>query len=219
MNVKVRGVYDLDLFRYLRKAGINHFAFDLRPASFNFVQMRKIIEMLQNEREGKETFSFMFASEKDFVIEQLMVHVRRNALLDEKNCYLEFTDSENLAECEKFGLPYIWHFKDSFNYRKIRNSKSLSGVSFSYEYLESLRESNQLYPFIKEFINIKREDQWIDLRLDWSDHLSESVTDFMPAQVFSYEINQKVEESYRRVDMNLVGSHLEHAKRILNLDA
>lgn len=218
MKVKVRGVYDLELFRYLKSVGVSHFAFDLRPASFNFVQAHKIVEMLELGAGGEETFSFVFASEKDFVIEQLTGFIRQRCALPEENFLLEFADAENLQACEKFRLPYIWHFKENSNCRKIKEARLLRGISFSYSFLEGLRDSSGLYSFIKEFSSMKRGDQWIDLRLDWSDHLSESVIDFFPANTLSYEINQKVENSYRKVNMNLVSSHLDHARRTLNLD-
>lgn len=218
MNVKLRGVYDLELFRYLKKIGVKHFSFDLRPTSFNFTPMRKIIQMLEELGDTEDQYFFMFGSEKDFVIEQLMTFLRRETALKRENCFLEFTDAKDLSACSKFGLPFIWRFMESVDYRKLPDLPLMSGVSFSYQYLEQLRDTNQLYPFIIEFVALKRADQWIDLRLDWSDHLSESVIDFMQATTYSYEISSKVEDSYRHINMGLVSSHLDHAKRILNLE-
>lgn len=218
MNVKLRGVYDIELFRYLKKVGINHFGFDLRPASFNFTPLKSISEMLADSGDSDDFCFFMFGSEKDFVIDQLMTMLRNRTALSRERCFLEFTDAVDLAACSKFETPFVWRFNDRVEYRKIASNEFLKGISFSYSYLESLRDSNQLYPFIMELMALKRDDQWIDLRLDWSDHMSESVIDFFQPRLFGFEINQKVETGYRHINMNLVGSHLEHAKRILNLE-
>lgn len=218
MKVKLRGVYDLELFRYLKKIGVKHFAFDLRPTSFNFTPVRKIVEMLESAGGPEDRYYFMFGTDKDFVIEQLVGYIRKKVSLGQENCFLEFTDARDLAACSKFGIPFVWRYMETVDYRKLSSVEHLSGISLSYQYLEELRDSNQLYPFILEFNQLMRDDQWIDLTLDWSDHLSESVIDFLPAKTYSYEINPKVEDSYRHINMGLVSSHLEHAKRILNLE-
>lgn len=218
MQIKMRGIYDQKLFEFLKKTGVKQFAFDLRPTSFNFTPMRSIFSMLNAAGEKDDRYFFMFGSERDFVIEQLMTFVRKNPVLNSQNCFLEFTDPSNFEKCAGFGLPFIWRFDEKTDYRKGWSCDSLKGISLSYKYLDSLKESNQLYPFIMEFSKEKRLDQWIDLRLDWSDQISESVIDFLPVQTYSYEINTKVEESYRSVNMGMVGSHLEHARRILNLE-
>lgn len=209
----------MELFRYLKKIGVKHFSFDLRPTSFNFTPLRKIVEMLDEAGTTEDRYFFMFGTEKDFVIEQLMTMIRRKTALKRENCFLEFTDAKDLSACSKFDLPFIWRFNEGVDYRKMPEIENMAGISFSYEYLDELRESNQLYPFILEMLALKREEQWIDLRLDWNDHLSASVTDFIKAATYSYEISSKVEDSYRQINMGLVSSHLDHAKRILNLDA
>lgn len=218
MQIKMRGIYDQKLFEYLKKTGVKQFAFDLRPTSFNFTPMRSIVNMLDAAGEEDDRYFFMFGSEKDFVIEQLMSFVRKKPVLNSKNCFLEFTDPSDFKKCSDFGLPFLWRFDEKADYRKGWSCEKLKGISLSYKYLESLQETNQLWPFIMEFSKDKRNDQWIDLRLDWSDQISESVIDFLPVHTYSYEINTKVEESYRSVNMGMVGSHLEHARRILNLE-
>ena len=219
MRFKVRGIYDIEFFLYLKRIGVKNFAFDLRPTSFNFTPMYKIIEMLKATNGDNDTYSFIFDGEKDFVIEQLISSAKKEGLLNSGNCFLELGELKELSNCSKFGLPIIWRFNETMDYRKIPNEPNLHGVSFTYKYFEKLQESNQLYTFLKEILDLKRDDQFIDLRLDWSDHLSESVLDFLPANTYGFEINQQVEKSYRHIDMNLVSSHLEHAKRIINLES
>lgn len=218
MSVKLRGVYDLELFRYLKQIGVKHFGFDLRPTSFNFTPTRKIVEMLESAGDTGDKCFFMFGDEKDFVVEQLTAQIRRKTALRRANCFLEFTDAKDVKACARFGHPFIWRFQNGADYRKIPEVDLLAGISVSYEYLEELRESNQLYPFILELGALKRADQYIDLRLDWNDHLSENVTGFLQAETFSYEVGPKVENGYRHINMGLVGSHLDHARRILDLD-
>ena len=75
MRFKVRGIYDLEFFLYLKRIGVKNFAFDLRPTSFNFTPMYKIIEMLKAGGDDSDTYSFIFDGEKDFAIEQFSMRM------------------------------------------------------------------------------------------------------------------------------------------------
>lgn len=218
MQVKMRGVYDLNLFNYLKRVGVKQFGFDLRPASFNFTPMRTIIEMLESSAQAEDKYFFMFGNEKDFVIEQLVNHVRKKSNLKEENICLEFTDATDLSKLSTFGIPFLWRFRTDVDFRKMTNSPLLKGISVSHADLISWRDSGELYNYIKELGDLMRPDQWIDLRLDWGDNISESLLDFLKIETYSYEIDAQVEDSYRKINMGLVSSHLDHAKRILNLD-
>lgn len=99
------------------------------------------------------------------------------------------------------------------NYRKISGSEFLRVISIAQSQLEIYQQSQELFPLIKEINSLKNESNLLDLRLDWTDSLQESIIDFIQPQLFTLEINNTVQSSYRNVNKKLVEDHLIHLEQ------
>lgn len=215
MELRVCGVYDPATINELKILGIRHFAFDLRPTSFNFIQLRKILEIIREVNTGIETFYFMFSNEKDFVVRELLKSFEQG--LPRHQIRLEFFSIENLKSCNEFGVDFVWHFDKDINYLNLSELSHLKIISLSQSGLSRLSYTNQLYDFMESLDKLKNDEQSYDLYLDWNETPLDTVIDFFAIQTVSFEINQKVELSYRRIDLPLVSSHIEHTKKTLNI--
>ena len=213
MEIKINGVYSKELVSFFKGKGINNFGFDLRPTSFNFIQLHVIKYVLSKINSQNNTFTFLFQNEKDFVIKELIGFLEEDQLITKEQVLLEFTDVQDIDECESHKMNYIWHFNDMTNYRKISGSEFLRVISIAQSQLEIYQQSQELFPLIKEINSLKNESNLLDLRLDWTDSLQESIIDFIQPQLFTLEINNTVQSCYRNVNKKLVEDHLIHLEQ------
>lgn len=215
MEIKINGVYSYDLMLFLKSMGIKNFGFDLRPKSFNFIQLHVIKDIIQKCDTGNETYSFMFSNEKDFVINELIKSIESDTLLTRDRVLLEFTDVHDINDCESFNLNYIWHFSESSNYRKLSSTQFLRVLSIDQKILEQYQNSGQVYEFIKEINNLRGENTLLDLRVNWDESIIESINDFYLPNLITLEISQLVESSYRNPNQSILQDHLNVIKHQL----
>ena len=195
--------------------GIKNFGFDLRPKSFNFIQLHVIKDIIQKCDTGNETYSFMFSNEKDFVINELIKSIESDTLLTRDRVLLEFTDVHDINDCESFNLNYIWHFDESSNYRKLSSAHFLRVLSIDQKKLAQYQNSGQVYVFIKEINNLRGENTLLDLRVNWDESIIESINDFYLPNLITLEISQLVESSYRNPNQSILQDHLNVIKHQL----
>jgi len=212
MKLRVSGIYDPETISYLKQFGVGDFVFDLRPTSFNFIQTYKVKEILEQSQLGLDNFYLKFENEKDFVIHEIV----KDIITTDNSVVLEFSGNESLDFCEQFGVPYVWHFNETVNYEKLGDMKYLKMVSLKNDYLEWLNNYSDLYKFLGQFLLKLNPNQNIELNLDWHSSVMETLIDFFNFKFINYEINNKVEKSFRNVDLHLVSTHIEHTRRTLN---
>jgi hypothetical protein len=208
MEIKINGVYSYDVMLLLKSMGVKNFGFDLRPKSFNFIQLHALKDIIEKSDTGKETYSFLFSNEKDFVIDQLIKQIESETRISKDRILLEFTDVHDIGDCEKFNLNYVWHFDESSNYRKLASAEYLRVLSISQKKLEHYQNQGQVFEFIKEINELRGENTLLDLRLNWDESIIESINDFYLPKIFTLEINQLVESSYRNINQSLLQDHL-----------
>ena len=214
MEIKINGVYSKEIVSFLKGLGIRNFGFDLRPTSFNFIQLHVIKDIV---KENKDViFTFLFNNEKDFVVKELVNFACEDDHLIKDNLLLEFTDIQDIDDCEAFEMNYIWHFSDLTNYRKMKNSKYLRVISLSQLLLNDYQERQELFSFIKELNELKPTNNLLDLRIDWTEAPGESIIDFIKPELLTLEIDTSVETSYRNLNNQLVQTHLNYLNQIIS---
>lgn len=216
MEVRVNGVYHSSIINHLSAIGISHFSFDLRPVSLNFTQSYKIKEMMEQTTSSLKTFYLHFENEKDFMINELLKDL--NASRGQANIMLEFSGRDELEFYESFNTPYLWHFNEDINLETLTKTKNLKKISFDQLYIERLLQFGKLYDLFGDIIKLIG-DKKIELEIsaNWDSAILETIIDFYPITSLNFEINNKVERSYRQIDLQLVTGHIEHTKRSLNI--
>lgn len=212
MEIKINGVFSKELVNFFKSKSIHNFGFDLRPTSFNFIQLHVIKDILKEISSSESTYTFLFQNEKDFVIKELINFLAEDGLISKEQVLLEFTDIQDIDECESHGMNYIWHFNDMTNYRKINHSKFLRVISIDQTQLEIYQSRGELFSFIKELNDLKSDSNILDLRLDWTQAPQESIIDFINPTLYTLEINNTIQTSYRNVNKQQVENHLMYLR-------
>lgn len=217
MEIKINGIYSIETIQFLQDLKIKNFGFDLRPTSFNFIQLHSIREIISKVDTGKEVYSFIFENEKDYVIQELLKNIKEETLIDPNRILIEFASITDISVCENFKMNYNWHFSNQINYRKIQDSNYLKILSFSQRELIELQNKEEFFHLIKEINEIKNDSNILDLRVDWTESLIESIIDFINPQILTFEVNNLVETSYRNTNNQLIQNHLYQIAKQLDL--
>lgn len=216
MEVRVNGVYNSSIINHLSAIGISHFSFDLRPMSLNFTQSYKIKEMLEQTSSSLKHFYIHFENEKDFMINEIVADINNSRGQAEIN--LEFSGHDQLEYYESFETPYLWHFNEDVDFSQIAKTKNLKKISFDQLYIEQLLQFGKLYDlFGKVLAFVGNKGIELEISANWDSAMLETIIDFYPITSLNFEINNKVETSYRQIDLQLVTGHIEHTKRSLNI--
>jgi hypothetical protein len=214
--LRISGIYDQQTIHQLKQQGVSQFTFDFRPTSFNFTQAKKVKEIIADTYGHGDSYSLQFESDKDFVINGVLDDLSKVPHVGREDFKLEFMHDRTLEDCESFKLPFIWHF-NAVTQNEFLKAKNLSTVVFNQTYIHQLDMYQKLYPFMEGFFKQLPAGVKVELQMDWSTPVMETLVDFFPINGLSFHINQQVERSYRQVDLQLVSQHIEHTKQSLNL--
>lgn len=186
---------------------IVQFGFDLRPRSFNFTQLSNIKEIIRGNPQVK-TFVLIFENESTSIIKELYAKVEID-LHQSQELWVEFSGSEKLEDCEQLGIPYVWHFKEGYNIKVMKEQKLLKRVAFTHSLLEQYNDRGELHGFFNLFQDLTNEI-FFEVQLDWDSEIILSFFDYFPISMISFEINHKVELSYQCPDHILMNSNLKN---------
>lgn len=214
--LRVSGIYDQQTIQFLKGLGIQKFTFDMRPISFNFVQSFKVIDMINQTYQYGDEYAFKFDLDKDFVISNIIERIETGALNSTNNLAIEFCSSRTMKECDLYERPFIWHY-DKHNSDDYLQNSLLKTVVFKQEVIQQLELSQKLYPFMDNFFKRCPTNINVEVEMDWTSPILSTLIDFFPINGLNYAINQRVEKSFRHVDLQLVGQHIELTLSNLNM--
>jgi hypothetical protein len=215
VKIRLTGVYNSQTITHLKDCSVNHFGFDLRPKSFNFIQAYKIQEILTTVDTLIDNFYLHFENEKDYVISEIssmiVSHLKHGKL------FLEFSGDNDLNFYDQFSVPYLWHFNEKIDLGQIEKSQYLQRIVLEQNTLEHLNRYNRMYDFLNGLAPLLTNKQIeLELKLDWDSALMEAILDFYPVAMISFGVNSKVEKSFRQIDLQRVQGHIEHTIKTLN---
>lgn len=213
-DLRVSGIYDTQVIKALENLGVKKFAFDLRPKSFNFVQSHVIKEII-HQVGNNNTYYLQFDLDKDFVIEQTLEELKKAGSLIQGSFKVELTSFRSLATLKH--LPLCVHVNDTKELLACAEA-NVSSVVIKNSTIEFLENQNKLFPFLQEVFALGQDQFSVEILNDWSESISQNVIDFYPFNTMVFELNSKVESSYRCVNLHLVCQHIEHIKRDLDLN-
>jgi hypothetical protein len=212
-TLRINGVYNTSIINEFLPLGINQFAFDLRPRSFNFIQAYEIARII-HESSSFLQYVLLFENEKDFVIIGLLEQLEN---LSGKNDFiLQYNGQETFEEIQKIKKPYYWVYHSEESFRKFCNDKNCKRIIFSSSELTRLTENNEIYPIIQEIQSLDRDDLEIEFSMEWACSLPKSLIDFFQIKLMCFEVSPEVEAGYRQADLNVIKKHLTLSARTLN---
>lgn len=213
--LRISGIYDENTIHFLKQKGVQKFTFDQRPTCFNFIQSSKISELINQTYQYGDEYCLKFDLDKDFVIASVIDRIETNSPICIGNLVLEFASARSIEECEQFKRPFIWHY-DDHDHKKFLNSSLLHTVVFKESLLQQLELSQKIYSFMSNFFEQCPKRVKVELEMEWTSPILSTLIDFFPINGLNYSINSRVEKSFRHVDLQLVGQHIEHT--ILNFN-
>ena len=214
-KLKFDGVYDSRTLIELKREGIDHFSFDFNPRSFNFIQERVFLNLLENVLNETDKIFLHFISNKDFMAQKIYEEIlkKRGNL---HNIYFEFDDffvEENLPKEMVF---FVLYHPSIFLIQK--NYENLAGFIFSHELLAKVDQESNLVHFYSNFFThfhpYNLETKKFILKLGLNEVVNKKSLDMFDFDIVSFALTSEVEVCYRNVDLAKLKSKLDSKKKI-----
>jgi len=208
MTLRMAGVYDLRTIKMLQEKKVNHFAFDFRPTSLNFIQEHLCLKILKSC--SFDHVFLQFDNEKDFVIKRIYELVRASF---GGKITLEFFKVP--PEIDSLNLPFVYHLDCLEIPEAILRSSRLVGFSLCSKFLNNLKESGNFESWLNYFYTANSGASHKNIHIlsrDWDDDLFPSLFDLFDFDLVSLSINNKVESCFRNVDLHKLDKHLSFVR-------
>ncbi|MCT4643064.1 MAG: hypothetical protein N4A33_12305 [Bacteriovoracaceae bacterium] len=207
MNIRIGGVYDSGTILALKGLGISHFKFDLRPTSINFTQIKLVEALISKDIEHTDSIYLSFDRDNEVTIAQTVLQLEH--CLSGSRFALEFYNCNRGVEFyEQFDLPYILHIDHTFKPETLSFYTNCIGISLANRSLEQLKNFSNIHLYLKEIINNKSQRAFFEVFLNWKESLDVTILDFYGVNQFSFDIDQDVESSFRKVNMTNLKTNL-----------
>jgi len=209
MSFYLKGITNSQTIIQTLSLGLTGYSFDLRPKSFNFVQAKKIKEMLKVDSNSQ--YTLIFENEKDFMVNELYKQITQDEMA---SVLIEFTGVTGLNDLDSIGKNFVWHYHHDEKFMMIERVEHLKRIVFNHKDLEFFQEKGELFGFLNLFQDLKKQGIEFEILLDWDTALIESMFDYFDFDAISLEINNKVEISYQIPDIPLITNHLLQLKNL-----
>jgi hypothetical protein len=203
---RISGIYDYRTIQHLNEHKINHFSFDLRPRSLNFIQEYRLLEILEKTQLG--TVYLQFQNEKPYIVERIYNNCLKAF---SGNVYVEYSghiDNELVVGSK---IPFLAHVENK-ELGKLYINDLCQGHVFSYEFLKDLQVRGEFLNWVTSYyqiFNAKSFNLLQILNLDWDSDVFPTLFEYFDFDLLSLPINNKIEVCYRNVDLNKVSTHLK----------
>lgn len=202
MNFLLKGITKASSVEKTKDIPIYGYAFDLRPRSLNFTQLKNV--QLISSQYALLKFDLIFENEKPFVITEILNKFDGSLLMPG----LEFCGAVDFLELDEFDKDYSWRYHDEVPLSEIKKAKNLKKLIFCHFTLEKLHADGELFGFFQLFKDEAFSHLEFELLLDWESSVIESVFDTNGFDFISFELNSKVEISYQNPDEELILAEL-----------
>jgi hypothetical protein len=223
LRIRLEGVYDIRALLFCQSLTdpIDTLAFDLRPRSFNFLQIHILNQMMRNHYHPQKSYFLHFYEEKDFVINKILMdldqtlHQSGDYAYARDNIYLEFSDAQNASFYDLFRRPFFWHYRPE-QFKQVIGGQYFRGIVFSYKFFLELYEGKVLHNFVQNFLGSFHPDKFpqIILTLEWNDRPIEELGELLDFDWISLPVNREVESCYRNVDLKKLDSQLSVIRQL-----
>lgn len=210
MLLKIDGVFDKSSLKSVIDLNLKYITFDMRPDSFNFVQLYVIEDLIKNSQGFAYHFVLQYAVEKDFMIRNA-VDKLKPLLNQDQNLILQFEALYNVEFCDSFNTDFSMTYSNMRTIEPFLNSKHCKIIRLEADLITSLERTGILYEELAQLFNkLKGKDIQVELAIDWKGSIAESIFDFFEFNLISFPINQDVQSGYRQIDQSVLYKNLDY---------
>lgn len=209
--IYLKGITQAESIETTQELNLAGYGFDLRPKSFNFVQVKKVKDILGQYPNFQ--YILLFENEKEFMVNDLFELIQED---NDYNLTPEFTGLSNLSEIEKVGKEFYWHYHDEETFKNLQKHKLLKKIIFLHQDLEDYHARGELFGFLTLFKDLQTAGIKFEVQIDWDTSIIESMFEYFPFDTISYEINNKVELSYQNPNHAAIISQLINTKNLFS---
>lgn len=211
MNFILKGITQSDTLDYCKSLSLENLhlkevSFDLRPRSFNFIQIHKLTQFIKSIH-ALNGVSIQFENEVSLSVSEILKKCSEECPPGQR-LWPEFSGHEDVSIFENFATPYAWHYHGNQKIKNIGQCQFLKRIIFKHHILEDFNQRGELHSFMALFSEFAESIEF-ELQLDWDSEIILSLFDYFTFHFISFEINRKVELSYQRPDHLLIKKNLE----------
>jgi len=202
---RIDGIYDQKTLKQLLDYGVEHFSFDFRPRSFNFIPQYVFAQFLEQLNLTAALKIYMhFAGDSEFLVKKFLSDAKDSLALSPyrppPELVLEFSDTQSASYYDHFELPYFWHLRPFMKFEDFLTGKNLQGVILSMSHLVELERKQRLEEFIAKFLQVKvqRPKLEVILSMDFAQELKQELVEYLDINIVSFSLDRSCEISYRR---------------------
>ncbi len=204
MLYRIEGIYGHEIIQTLKRLGVNHFGFDFRPTSFNFIQQYLFQELVSQRLSTHDWAYLHFCNEKDFVIEKIVGEIPQTQN-SPANIILEFSDSLDADFYQKFNTPFIWHYRLDRNLKDLLALPALQGLVLNIALLEQAHKRGHLIDFAAnlnaQISAVRPNGIPLYLTRKWDSTMLPSFSEYFYFYATSLPVDSSVEICYRKANL------------------
>jgi hypothetical protein len=224
MGLKIHGVYDIQTIKRLKSLGINSFAFDFRPTSFNFIPQHICLELIEDWIHESDQISLFFDQDSPIVIKEIYENIRQTYFKRFQEAplnklQLNFSYAYDLQFLAELAVPFKCYFYGHEQFSAMLSSPYFKGVILQYPDLKDLFQQNKLELFQQQLQELeKKAHRKIDyeVMMDWNIEVLPEIEAMYKNAEWTLPIGQDIELDYRKVDLNRMDEKLKNLKFLSN---
>ncbi|MBT7610478.1 MAG: hypothetical protein HN576_12030 [Bacteriovoracaceae bacterium] len=228
-TLKISGIYNSEILNRTSLEGVNHFAFDFRVRSPNFLPEYSFKEIIEKNFNHQAKYYLHYQDEKDFMINRLIDELKKSLHSIGrgqeylKNFILQFSDAREVSFYENCALNFIWEYHPLGDIERIVQCKNNCGILIPYDYIQNAANDGSLQNMAIKILRARqlkgksgkdKEPFQVTLQLDWSSDVLPSLSEFLSFDIIDLPINSNIESSYRNVDYTNMINSLADIKKI-----
>ncbi|MBF0207948.1 MAG: hypothetical protein HQK53_13800 [Oligoflexia bacterium] len=155
IKIRIEGIYDTRTMQFLKRSGVEHYSFDMRPRSFNFLQQHRFFEIVERHFAADYYFYLRYEGEKDFVIKKMLDDIAEKGILSRESFLLEFSDNQQAEYYESLGHPFLWHYQegDEAKLHELLPLVNFRGLVFSQRFFQEAHRLGRWYSLLNQLLS------------------------------------------------------------------
>jgi hypothetical protein len=199
--LEVNGVYNIDTIKVLQEIGVKKISFDCRPKSFNFIQLHAIKTLLTQINSDMK-IGLLFDNEQIIGVQRILDDIKKDY---SKEIDLYFYGINPKDYFNSIPATFSWEYLSTYNFNHLYDNPKFNGFIVSYNDVAPIEDISKQLDFLKSL----SKERPLKISLDWDSEIQETLFDFCKFDSIILEINNKVETSFRSIDLFRFRDHIK----------
>lgn len=219
LNFKIDGIYDEGALKSVMDQGVRRVSFDLRPKSFNFIQIYRIQEILKSVGDLPKDFKVYlhFQDESEFSIKYIVDEIAKT-IGNHSQIRVYLSDQKDITYYQNLKHEFSWELTTLDNLKQISLTKGFREVILPFELVEFYHGRNQAFEFLNRLMTMKKDQFELCLKIPWDFDKIESIFDFYQFDSYLLSVNSKIENSFRNFNHKAMSGLLDTISNQLTFD-